>query len=68
MSRKRKNKSPHTSYWKSSYRYSAEYNRWREAIGKGHEALVKSADRVWRQRFLPGASIGIEDEYLPAHL
>jgi len=68
MARKRKKKSSHSAYCKSPYRYSTEYNRWREAIGKGHEALVKSADRLWRQRFCSGALFELENDGLPANM
>ena len=67
MARRSKN-SFHSPYCKAPHRYSAEYNRWRDAIAKGHAALAKEADRLWRQRFCIRVSFEPEDDYLPAHM
>ncbi len=67
MARKRKKKSLHT-YWKSPHRYSAEYNRWREAIGRGQGALAKEADRLWRQRFFVSPCFELKDDRRPAYM
>lgn len=58
-----KGKSPYRRYDKAPYRYSAEYQAWRNAVQRGDANETARADAAWRRRHAPAPpQLPVRDE------